>query len=47
MPPRDFRPDLDDRTNAFLIKAIDRDPQQRFQTAAQFKSALAALPRKE
>src|SRR5262249_53275142 len=35
-PPRDFRPDLDERTSAFLIKAIDRDPQERFQTAAQF-----------
>jgi serine/threonine protein kinase len=44
-PPRDFRADLDDRTNAFLIKAIARDPQERFQTAAQFKSALLALPR--
>jgi serine/threonine protein kinase len=47
LPPRDFRADLDDRTSAFLIKAIARDPQERFQTAAQFKSALATLPRKE
>jgi serine/threonine protein kinase len=46
-PPRDFRPDLDDRTSAFLIKAIARDPQERFQTAGQFKTALSALPRKE
>jgi serine/threonine protein kinase len=47
LPPKDFRSDLDDRTSAFLTKAIARDPQERFQTAAQFKSALAALPRKE
>jgi serine/threonine protein kinase len=47
LPPRDFRADLDERTSAFLIKAIARDPQERFQTAAQFRTALAALPRKE
>jgi serine/threonine protein kinase len=44
--PRDLRPDLDDQTRAFLIKAIERDPRERFQTAAEFKEALARLPKK-
>jgi len=45
--PRELRRDLDDATNAFLLKAIARDPRDRFQTAAEFKAALQALPRKE
>lgn len=42
--PRDFRPDLDQKTAAFLIKAVERDPAKRFQDAAQFRDALASLP---
>jgi serine/threonine protein kinase len=42
--PRDFMPDLDEETAEFLIKAIDRDPSQRFQTPAEFRNALRALP---
>jgi eukaryotic-like serine/threonine-protein kinase len=44
--PRDFRPDLDKATAAFLIKAVARDPRERFQTAAEFREAIQALPKK-
>jgi serine/threonine protein kinase len=42
--PRELRKDLDDKTAAFLIKAIDRDPKQRFQRPADFRTALLELP---
>jgi serine/threonine protein kinase len=42
--PREHRPDLDAPTLAFLTKAIEREPRRRFQTAAQFREALLALP---
>ncbi len=42
--PREFRPDLDDDTVQFLIKAIQRDPRDRFQSAAEFREALKKLP---
>ncbi len=42
--PKEMRPDLDDDTVAFLRKGIERDPQDRFQTAAEFRDALRALP---
>lgn len=42
--PRDFRPDLDAATVAFLMKATERDPNKRFQTPADFREALALLP---
>ncbi len=42
--PREHRPDLDKATAEFLIKAIERDPSRRFQTAADFREALARLP---
>src|SRR5262249_34713541 len=38
--PRDFRPDLDEATRKFLLKAIERDPRDRFQTPADFREAL-------
>jgi serine/threonine protein kinase len=44
--PREYRPDLDQVTAAFLIKAIERDPAKRFQTAADFREALGRLPEK-
>ena len=43
--PREFAPDLDEPTVHFLTKAIERSPQNRFQTAAEFREALKALPR--
>jgi eukaryotic-like serine/threonine-protein kinase len=42
--PRDIKPDLDDKTTEFLVKAIERDPRDRFQTAAEFRDALHELP---
>jgi serine/threonine protein kinase len=42
--PRHFKPDLDEATAKFLIKAIERDPADRFQTAEQFRKALQNLP---
>lgn len=42
--PRDIRKDLDDDTVAFLNKAIERDPNNRFQRPAEFRDALLELP---
>jgi serine/threonine protein kinase len=44
--PREHRPDLDPETVAFLRKAIERNPADRFQTIAEFRAALQALPKK-
>jgi serine/threonine protein kinase len=44
--PRVLRPDLDDATAKLLIKAIERDPRERFQTAGEFREALLTLPKK-
>jgi serine/threonine protein kinase len=43
--PRDFRPDLDPGIAAFLLKAIERNPANRFQTADDFREALKGLPK--
>jgi serine/threonine protein kinase len=45
--PRGFRPDLDERAAKLLIKAIDRDPKARFQSAAEFREALRVLPKQD
>jgi eukaryotic-like serine/threonine-protein kinase len=45
--PREHRPDLDAPTAKFLLKAIERDPRERFQTAAAFRAALLALPKQD
>jgi serine/threonine protein kinase len=44
--PRAHRPDLDKATVRFLTKAVERDPRDRFQNAAEFREALQALPKK-
>jgi len=44
--PRELRPDLDKATAQFLLKAIEKDPGQRFQTAEEFREAILALPKK-
>jgi serine/threonine protein kinase len=41
--PREFRADLDEKTVEFLRKAIERNPFERFQTAAEFREGLRAL----
>lgn len=43
--PRDYKPDLDDLTAEFLVKAIEREPLRRFQTTDDFHAAASRLPR--
>ncbi|HJT79067.1 MAG TPA: serine/threonine-protein kinase [Gemmataceae bacterium] len=45
--PKEFCPSLDPAMVKFLTKAIERDPKARFQTAAEFRDALRALPKKD
>lgn len=45
--PRELNPDLDDDLAEFLIKAIERNPNDRFQTALEFRDALRALPKQD
>jgi serine/threonine protein kinase len=45
--PRDFCPDLAEDTARFLIKAIQREPADRFQSAAAFREALKALSKQD
>ena len=45
--PAEFRRDLDKPTRALLIKAIERDPKDRFQTPAELRDALLALPKQD
>jgi serine/threonine protein kinase len=42
--PRELVPKLDDETVAFLLKAVERDPRQRFQNTAAFAEAAKRLP---
>lgn len=42
--PKDVNPELDDETAEFLRKAIERDPNKRFQSAAEFRDAVKRLP---
>jgi len=42
--PREFRANLDQRTVAVLVKATEREPKKRFQSAAEFRDALKTLP---
>src|SRR5205085_2462408 len=37
--PRDLRPDLPEPVRKILIKAVERDPAARFQTASEFRQA--------
>ncbi|HEV8059101.1 MAG TPA: serine/threonine-protein kinase [Gemmataceae bacterium] len=42
--PREFVPDLNPNLAEILIKAIERQPSRRFQTAVAFREALKSLP---
>jgi serine/threonine protein kinase len=44
--PREIVPDLDKATVAFLVKAVERTPRDRFQTCAEFREALKELPKR-
>jgi eukaryotic-like serine/threonine-protein kinase len=49
-PPRDPRelvPDMNEPLREFLLKAVERDPRDRFQTATAFRDALRSLPRQD
>ena len=41
--PRDVKPDMSEELAKFLIKAVDRDPNQRFQTPGEFRDTLQKL----
>ncbi|HTU19037.1 MAG TPA: serine/threonine-protein kinase [Gemmataceae bacterium] len=43
--PRELCPKMDKLTAQFLLKAIEREPSQRFQTAADFREAVQRLPK--
>src|SRR5205823_15017197 len=45
--PQELRPDLDKPTRAFLLKAIERDANLRYQTPAEFRDALKRLPKQD
>jgi serine/threonine protein kinase len=44
--PREFKKDLDKATVDFLTKAIQRDPKDRFQTAAELRDVARRLPKR-
>jgi eukaryotic-like serine/threonine-protein kinase len=43
--PREHNKKLDEETAEFLMKAVERDPRDRFQDAAEFVAALRDLPK--
>jgi serine/threonine-protein kinase len=43
-PPIELMPALAPELNAIILKAIEKDPAARFQSAAEFKQALEKLP---
>jgi len=45
--PADLIPNLDKATRAFLIKAIERDREARFQNPSDFRDALRRLPKQD
>jgi hypothetical protein len=48
VPPREIEPAIGERLNAVILKALEKDPAKRFQSAAGFQAALKAaadLPR--
>ena len=45
--PRELNPNLDAATVKLLLKAVTRDPNERFQTAVEFREALQNLPNKQ
>lgn len=41
--PREIKRDMDEKTRRFLMKAVERDREKRFQNAAEFRDALQRL----
>jgi len=42
--PREFRPELDEATVTFLVKGIEREARDRFQSISDFRLALQRIP---
>ena len=45
--PAELVPGIDKATRAFLLKAVERDRDSRFQTPAEFRDALKRLPKQD
>jgi serine/threonine protein kinase len=45
--PKELKPDLDAAVVKFLLKAIERAPNARFQSAMELRDALKALPKQD
>jgi serine/threonine protein kinase len=45
--PRDFKPKMSNDLQSFLMKAIEREPARRYQTAAEFREELQTLEGKD
>jgi serine/threonine protein kinase len=42
--PKELLPDMSNELHDLLVRAIDRDPKARFQSAAELRDALQSLP---
>jgi serine/threonine-protein kinase len=47
IPPRELRPDLPEDWNALILRALAKDPADRFAAAAAMEEALRRLPARE
>ena len=45
IPPRELRRELPEELNRAILKALAKEPSQRFQSAAEFRKALEAQAR--
>ena len=43
VPPKDVNPDLPEALNAIVLKAMEKAPEDRFQTADEFRNALKSI----
>ncbi len=43
VPPSDVNPDLDERFDSLVLKAISKHPEDRYQTAAEFRNEVQKL----
>lgn len=45
IPPREFRPTIPAKLEAIVLRALKKDPRERFSSAAEMLTALAQVPR--